>query len=112
MTTIDVHEKNPSRSAGPALVAVNRQDVQGSGAYEFDAVACPEDEGGFSIFAVHYPGIVSQGETLDEARTNVSEAFLAMLEAAQARGVKLEYSTTPWMDATPGAIRLRVTVHG
>lgn len=80
--------------------------------HEFVAVATPEDEGGFSIYALHYPGIVSQGETLDEAKENIAEAFLAMLEARREQGEELEFSQDPWIDVPANYPRLRITVDG
>jgi len=82
-------------------------------AHEFAAIACPEEEdGGYSVFALNYPGVVSQGETLDEARANISEAFLAMLESARKRGRGMEFSFTPVVDAAPNCVRFRVRVNG
>ena len=73
----------------------------------FDAIACPEDEGGFSVFAVHYPGVISQGETLEEAEANIAEAFLAIRDVI---GEDLEYSESPCVDVGPGAHSFRVKV--
>lgn len=94
------------------VLGLEWQAADSSDFHEFDAVAAQEDEGGYSVFAVHYPGVVSQGETLDEARENIGDAFLAMLEAARARGSSLEYSLTPWVDFGANPVRLRVKVHG
>ena len=73
----------------------------------FDAVACPEDEGGYSVFGVHYPGVISQGETLDEAKANIAEAFLAMRDVV---GEDLEYSESPCVEVGPESRSFRVKV--
>lgn len=80
--------------------------------HEFDAIAVPEDEGGFSVFAICYPGIVSQGETVEEAKFNIAEAFLLMLETRREFGESLEYSQTSVVAEPSNAIKLRITVNG
>ena len=80
--------------------------------HEFSAIACPEEEGGYSIFAADYPGVVSQGDTLEEAKANIGEAFLAMLEAKRKRNEPLLYSRDAEVDASPGCTKLRIRVNG
>jgi predicted RNase H-like HicB family nuclease len=80
--------------------------------HEFAAIAFPEDDGGFSVFALNYPGVISQGDTLDEAKANIAEAFLAMLEARRNNGEQLEFSHAPTLELTDSCIRLRIKVDG
>jgi predicted RNase H-like HicB family nuclease len=80
--------------------------------HEFLAIACPEEEGGFSIFAAHIPGVISQAETVDEAKAHISEAFMGMLEACRKRGEPLPYSYQPVVETTPGCQRLWISVYG
>jgi predicted RNase H-like HicB family nuclease len=80
--------------------------------HEFSAIACPEEEGGYSIFAADYPGVVSQGDTLEEAKANIAEAFLAMLEAMRQHGEKLRYSRDTELEASPGCTKLRIRTNG
>jgi len=47
----------------------------GDNVYICRAVLCPESEGGFSIHAINLPGVVSQGETKDDALAAIEEAF-------------------------------------
>lgn len=44
------------------------------------AVFEPADEGGYVAFVEELPGAISQGETLEEARTNLKEAIELILE--------------------------------
>jgi predicted RNase H-like HicB family nuclease len=81
-------------------------------AHEFTAIACPEEEGGYSIFAADYPGIVSQGDTLEEAKTNIAEAFMAMLEARRNHGEPLAHSRDAGVERSAGCVRLRIRVNG
>jgi antitoxin HicB len=59
--------------------------------YECRVWVCPEPEGGYSAVVPSLPGVVTQGETLDETLENVKEAF---------RGVVAEYTESkesiPW----------------
>ena len=80
--------------------------------HEFEAVACPEEEGGYSVFAANYPGVISQGDTLEEAEANVREAFTAMLESRRKHREKMAFSFSPWMEISPNCKRLRVKVDG
>jgi len=63
--------------------------------HEFLVAICDEEEGGYSAFAVNYPGVVSQGDTVEEAKANIAEAFTAMLEACRKHGRNLEFSDFP-----------------
>jgi predicted RNase H-like HicB family nuclease len=47
----------------------------------FTAVYVPCPEGGYSAFVEELPGANSQGETLEEARANLTEAVEMVLEA-------------------------------
>lgn len=52
----------------------------------------PEDEGGFSVYAVRLPGACSQGETVAEAIANIQDAVAGLIEQYEADGVKI-----PWL---------------
>jgi predicted RNase H-like HicB family nuclease len=80
--------------------------------HEFVAVACPEDDGGYSIFALNYPGVISQGDTLEEAKSNIAEAFIAMLEARRKHHEEMLFSQGPALDVPANAKRLRIKVNG
>ena len=81
--------------------------------HEFWAAMCPDDEdGGFTAFAINYPGVVSEGETLDEAKANIAEAFAAMLHSRRSHGESMRYSREPVMDIPVGAAKVRIAVDG
>ena len=80
--------------------------------HEFVAIACPEEEGGYSVFAINFPGVISQGETLDEVKTNIAEAFLAMLGSRRKHGEDMQFSHSPALDVSADCIRLRIKVDG
>jgi predicted RNase H-like HicB family nuclease len=52
------------------------------------AVFEPADEGGYVAFVKELPGAISQGETLDEARTNLKEAIELILETNRELSLK------------------------
>ena len=43
-------------------------------------VFIPEIEGGFSCFVEEIPGAISQGETIEEAKSNLIEALQLVVE--------------------------------
>ena len=61
--------------------------------YECQAVLCPEEDGGFSAHVANLPGVVSQGETQDDALTNLREAFVGAIETYREMGMEI-----PWSD--------------
>jgi antitoxin HicB len=63
--------------------------------YECRVLLCPEDVGGYSAIALRLPGVVSQGDSVEEALENISEAFAAAVS------VYLEDGTViPWQDVS------------
>jgi len=80
--------------------------------HEFLAVICPEEEGGFSAVALFIPGVISQGETIEEARTNIREAFEALLESCKRRGEPLPSSASPVIELTEGSRQVWITSNG
>jgi antitoxin HicB len=63
-------------------------------AYECRVLLIPEDEGGYSAHAMRLPGVVSEGETIEEALANVREAFVGAVRAYLDSGREI-----PWADA-------------
>jgi predicted RNase H-like HicB family nuclease len=48
--------------------------------FAFTAVFVEEPEGGYSAYVEEIPGVNTQGESLDEARSNLQEALKMVLE--------------------------------
>jgi predicted RNase H-like HicB family nuclease len=55
---------------------------------ELTAVYRKDPSGGYSAYVEELPGANSQGETLDEARTNLREAVTLVIEANRALAVE------------------------
>ena len=79
--------------------------------HAFLAIACPEEEGGHSIFAANYPGVISQGENLEEAKANIAEAFLGMVESCKKDGKGLQFSPSD-TDVAANCIRVWIETDG
>ena len=80
--------------------------------HEFVAVVCEEAEGGYSVFALNYPGVISQGDTMSEVESNIAEAFAAMLEARRKHGEDMQFSHSPWLDVPASSQRLWIKFDG
>ncbi|MBI4995239.1 type II toxin-antitoxin system HicB family antitoxin [Candidatus Peregrinibacteria bacterium] len=49
----------------------------------------PQEEGGFTVEIPDLPGCISEGDTLEEAETNIQEAVELYLETLEERGIPL-----------------------
>lgn len=49
--------------------------------YRYAALFEPADEGGYTVTCPSLPGLVTEGDTIEEARTNAVEAIRGYLEA-------------------------------
>ena len=82
--------------------------VKADGWLNFDAIAVPDDDdGGFAVFALHYPGVISQCDTIEEASENIAEAFLLMRDVM---GSMMEYTSDPCVPIEPGSHPIKVKV--
>ncbi len=77
---------------------------------EILVVAQLEDDGGYSVFAPKLPGAASQGDTLDEAVTNIREAIQGVLASYAASGMPIPWRTIG-TDEHPQGIERRIVVH-
>lgn len=59
--------------------------------YECRVLLCPAEEGGFTAFATNLTGVISEGDTEQEAIANIMEAFVAVVADYLANG-----ETIPW----------------
>ncbi len=56
---------------------------------KYKVVLDPQEEGGYTIFVPTLPGCVSQGETAEEAMSNIREAIDVYLESLRERKIAL-----------------------
>jgi len=55
----------------------------------FKVVLEPQEEGGYTVRVPSLPGCVSQGETAQEAMTNIKEAMELYLESLRERNLPI-----------------------
>jgi predicted RNase H-like HicB family nuclease len=72
--------------------------------YIYNAVFEPAEEGGFVVFFPAFPGLATQGETLDEARAMAIDCLRAYLESLRIDG------ETPPSEASGASIMERLSV--
>jgi predicted RNase H-like HicB family nuclease len=63
----------------------------GDNVFECRVLLCPEDGGGYSAHAIRLPGVVSQGESVQTALENISEAFRGAISLYMEQG-----NGVPW----------------
>ena len=63
-----------------------KRETVGARHYRYTAVFTPAEEGGFVVTVPALPGCVTEGDTLDEARTMAHEAIELYLESLVADG--------------------------
>ena len=56
---------------------------------KYKVVLEPQEEGGYTVYVPSLPGCVSQGETTEEAMTNIREAIEVYLESLKARRIPM-----------------------
>lgn len=103
------NQTNNRRGSDDVPVTINRWQALAN-SFSFDVAIISEKDGGFSAIATRYPGIVSQGDTFDEALDNIKEALAAAIESSLARGQLLPAKAN-WMDVPPGSKRRRVSIN-
>lgn len=53
---------------------------------EVEVIFEPQPQGGFTVYAPGLPGMVTEGETLEEATANAEEAIELYVESMRGRG--------------------------
>ena len=59
-------------------------------AKEIELVFEPQDEGGFHVYAPGLPGLHTQGDDLDDAMANATEAVVLYVEGLREDGESLD----------------------
>ena len=62
-----------------------------SAIYSYNVVFEPAEEGGYVVTVPALPGVVTQGETLDEARSMAEDAIRGYLEALMLEGEEIPH---------------------
>ena len=61
---------------------------------KYDVVFEEQEVGGYTVTVPSLPGCISEGDTFEEAKTNISEAITAYLESLAKDGEKISQTDT------------------
>lgn len=86
MKTVQKSGKNSRRRGSQTPVSVGR--------YTYTVVITPNDPDGFLVTCPALPGLVTQGETFDEARRMAADAILCHLESMIEDGLPIPIDET------------------
>jgi predicted RNase H-like HicB family nuclease len=102
--------EEPTRFGNPLdIIDQTPWETLGDRVYECRVLVCPEDEGGYSVHALRLPGVVSQGETIDEALANISEAFAGAMRVYLADNMDVSWENVD-VDRPKGSIERWILV--
>ena len=100
----------PSKSAKPPSLdqILRSATIQGMKQEEltYTALFEPAEEGGYVVTVPALPGLVTQGETLEEAREMAKDAILGYLEALQKDGEPIPNDTPVELEPVKEQIRV------
>ncbi len=85
-----------------------RQKPTAAGEHTYNVLLQPEPEGGYTVICPSLPGLVTCGETLEEARAMAAEAIEAYLESLQIDGEPIPESDVAEPGVLAEAARVRL----
>jgi len=81
--------------AGGGMINVRASEPVTAVEHAFNILLQPEPEGGYTVTCPSLPGLVTYGETLDEARAMAADAIESYLECLGEDGLPLPESYSP-----------------
>lgn len=63
--------------------------------YQYTAVFDPDGEGGYTVTVPALPGLVTEGDTFEEAKEMVEEAIVGYLESLRKHGEAIPVEDSP-----------------
>jgi antitoxin HicB len=91
------------------------QDIEwskfGNRTFQCRVLICPEEDGGYSAHAIRLPGVVSQGETVDEAIANVRDACQGAIQAYLEAGNSVPWVQDDSLDRPKGSLERWILVN-
>ena len=69
--------------------------MEANGTYTFTMLFEPAEEGGYVVTCPALPGLVTEGDTMEEARRMAEDALRAYLESLQKDGVSIPPDKSP-----------------
>lgn len=102
----------PRRTGTPAhLLDLRELETFGDDALECRMLICPEKAGGYSVHALGLPGVVSQGDTFDEAVANMTEAFQGAIAVYRESDQPIPWSDDAVLERPEGSVERWIRVH-
>jgi antitoxin HicB len=87
------------------IAAMRRKENVSAAAYSYTVLLQPEPEGGYTVTCPTLPGLVTYGESLDEARAMAADAIRGYIECLREDGEPI-----PESDPAPVPLVDRVSV--
>ena len=84
---------------------MRRKESISAAAYSYTVLLQPEPEGGYTVTCPTLPGLVTYGESLEEARAMAADAIRGYIECLREDGEPI-----PESDPTPSPLVERVSV--
>jgi predicted RNase H-like HicB family nuclease len=87
-----------------------RRDENAEKYYECCVYLCHDETGGFYAYVENLPGVVSEGETVEEAIESIKDAFRGVVATYRESGEPIPWTTD--LDPVPdGAVEKRIIVN-
>jgi antitoxin HicB len=99
-----------AKSVGPSILDLE-PDAPGEGAvaeYEYTVLFEPAEEGGYVATCPALPGLVTEGETLEEARAMAEDAIRGYIESLQKDGLPIPPDKKLALDPVKEEIRVAI----
>ena len=87
------------------MMSMRRKESVSAAAYTYTVLFQPEPEGGYTVTCPALPGLVTYGETLEEARAMAADAIRGYIECLREDGEPI-----PESDPAPAPLVDRVRV--
>ena len=69
--------------------------MEANGTYSFTMLFEPDEEGGYVVTCPALPGLVTEGDTMEEARQMAEDALRAYLESLEKDGLSIPADKAP-----------------
>jgi antitoxin HicB len=78
----------------PQLSKARKTEIRAD-RYQYTAVFDPDGKGGYTVTVPALPGLVTEGDTFEEAKAMVEEAILGYLESLRKHGEAIPIEDSP-----------------
>ncbi len=78
--------------------------------YKVPLIFEPQPEGGYTVTSPLLPELITEGDTLEEARNNAEDALQAVLELYEEMGISISSVLQPIVDKAPFLLEAAVAI--